>query len=95
MLEYNEIKTSPEVAAVIRAKHMDQFTVHGSYTDPDGTCPMGNGNPCIETWYGFRNSDCPILHIRTTWGRDPEKEYIRLNEKHKYWLCYPIEPEEK
>ena len=90
-LEYTEVETSREVVSVIYARHEAQLTPHASYSNPDGTCPLGNGRPQMDTWYGFRLADCPLYHIRTTWDRDLERKYERLNEKHEYWLCIPKE----
>lgn len=84
-----EVETSREVIAVLRARHDKQLCVFYSYSNPDGTCPMGNGQPQMDTWYGFREADFPLYHIRTTWLRDPDRPHQRLNGEHHYWLCLP------
>ena len=84
-----EVETSREVIAVLRARHDKQLCVFSSYSNPDGTCPMGNGQPQIDTWYGFREADFPLYHLQTTWLRDPYHPHHRLNEEHNYWLCLP------
>lgn len=79
------IETSPEVYAVIRARHYADMGVYSSYSNPTGDCPIGRGHPEMVTEWGFKNGDGPILKARTTWQRG-EKEWERVNEKHEYWL---------
>ena len=77
MSEWIKIPTSPEVWAVIRARHYDKLKCFASYSDEGD----------MMTAYGFENTDYPILEARTRWDVDPEKSGNRLNEKHEYWLC--------
>jgi hypothetical protein len=95
MLEYREVATSREVAAVIHARHGDDLVVHASFSDPTGDSPLGNGRPKMDTWWGFRKADCPIYHSRNTWDKEVlgTKDHARHNEKFEYWLCLPIEEE--
>jgi hypothetical protein len=44
----------------------------------------------MDTAYGFKGCDWPLIEYRTTWEIDHEKPYKRANEKHEYWLCIPI-----
>lgn len=79
-----KIETSPEVWAVIKARHHEDLTVFGTYSAPEGSefsdqCEM-------YTEYGFKDADVPLMAARTTWDRDPETSYKRINEKTKYWL---------
>ncbi len=91
-MEHKKVETSPEVWAVIRARH-PELKVFNTYSAPEGD-HFGNPNVCkMMTEYGFNDSDCPIIGAETTWDRNPNG-HERLNEKHQYWLCLPIEPEE-
>lgn len=85
-MDYNTIATSLEVWAVIKARHHDELVVFGSYSSP------GTGR--METSYGFKGADYPVMEARTTWTVNPEKEYERIDEIHEYWLCLPIEDED-
>ena len=87
-MEYKEIKTSLEIGAVLIAKYLHEWTVFGGYSNPDGNCPLGNGQPQMDTWWGFKDSVVPMLHARHSWEKG-EKDYERVNEKREYWLCFP------
>lgn len=89
MGNYIQIKTSPEVWAVIRARHRD-LEVFGSFSAPDGE----DGNPeqgRMFTSYGFSDGDFPIIAAQTTWEIDRNNPANRRNEKHEYWLCVGCE----
>lgn len=85
--EFERIPTSPEVYAVIRARHGSQMTVYATFSDPDGTFNGGPGERGrMETVWGIEGCDFPILEARTTWDIDPDQSHKRINEKHEYWL---------
>lgn len=87
-LEYTKIPTSPEVWAVIRARHGAQLAPFASFSDPDGTFNGGPGERgCMETAFGINGTEVPLLYAKTTWEIDPERPHKRLNEQHEYWLC--------
>lgn len=89
MSDYARIPTSAEVWAVIHARHKDDLGVYATFSAPDGD---PNGNPDVgrmETAYGLRGSDYPLMEARTTWEIDRSQPHRRLNEKHEYWLCVP------
>ncbi len=88
------IETSAEVWSVIMARHRSELTVFSSYSNPDGSCPLGGGTPTMETSYGFKNSDAPIMRAKTTWDGPSDGSYKRENEKSQYWLCVIKEEEE-
>jgi hypothetical protein len=48
----------------------------------------------MDTSYGFKGCDWPLIEYRTTWEIDHETPYKRINEQHEYWLCIPIGDEE-
>ena len=89
MRDYKRVPTSPEVWAVIRARH-PELRVFGSYSapngDPGGDCDRGK----MFTSYGFEQGDYPVIEAQTTWDFDPEARYKRSNEQHEYWICIPI-----
>jgi hypothetical protein len=92
-MEYRTTETSPEVWAVIRARH-PELRVFGTYSAPDGDHLGGNPDQSMMfTSYGFDGADYPIMEARTTWERDSEKPHKRINEQHRYWLCIPIKQE--
>lgn len=92
--EYTRIKTSPEVWAVIKARHHVDLKVFGSFSDPDGDHSSGEGR--METSFGLDGADYPLMEAKTTWeiNPDPNKRYHRINEKHEYWLCIPLKEED-
>jgi hypothetical protein len=95
MSEYNKIPTSAEVCAVIRARHNDGMTVFSTFSDPDGTFNGGSGERGrMDTAYGFKGCDWPLIEYRTTWEIDHSTPYKRVNEKCEYWLCIPLRDEE-
>jgi hypothetical protein len=87
MSDYRSVKTSAEVAAVIRAAH-PEMVVFGSFSDPTGGFM---GGPCdtgrMETEYGFANHDFPTFRVRTTWAIGENGREIEGSRKHEYWLC--------
>lgn len=90
MSEYRKIPTSPEVWAVIRARHPD-LKVFSTFSAPDGNW-FGDPDECaMFTEYGFGKSDVPIIGAETTWEKEQDKPHNRLNEKTIYWLCIHVE----
>ncbi len=90
MSDYKRVQTSAEVWAVIRARH-PELCVFSSFSDQDGTFNGGSGlTGRMETSYGFRHGDFPLMEAKTTWGIDQMSPHKRLNESHEYWLCVPI-----
>lgn len=88
MSEYLKIPTTPEVAAVIRARHGSALKCFESFSDPDGTFNGGTGTVGrMETAYGFDGATHPILWCKTTWIINPDKPHRRIDEEHQYWLC--------
>lgn len=87
MSDYRMVKTTREVWAVMRASH-PEMKPFSSYSDPEG----GDGQPRMETAYGFEGLDFPLLFASTTWEKG-EKSYDRVNEKHEFWLCVGIAEE--
>lgn len=86
MSDYKKIPTSAEVWAVIRARHTD-LKVFSTYSAPDGD-QFGNPDQCVMmTEYGIPGADVPLIGAETTWEKDPECDYKRVKETHRYWLC--------
>lgn len=86
MSDYIKIPTSPEVWAVIRARH-PEMVPFASFSDPDGTFNGGPGQRGrMETAYGIKGHDFPLIETRTTWDIDPQNDG-RRNMQHEYWLC--------
>ena len=84
MTDYKKIRTSKEVWMYICAEHKD-LVVFSSYSAPE--------SGCMETSFGFRGAECPLIHAKTTWDVG-EFGDERKNELHEYWLCYPIKERE-
>ncbi len=89
------VETTAQVWLAIKAAHSDQLAVFSSYSNPTGDCPLGGGTPTMETAYGFRDADAPIMRAETTWDKPEDGSYKRENEKHRYWLCIVKESEEQ
>lgn len=92
MRNYKRIPTTYDVFKAITTNHSsdDKFHVFSSCSEPDG----GYGSPdkCrMMTEYGFSGCDCPVVGAETTWEKNPEDEYDRINQKYSYWLCSKIE----
>lgn len=95
MADYKTVPTSPEVWAVIQARHGKELKVSSSFSDPSGTFNGGCGKQGrMETSYSFSDSDYPLMEARTTWDIDRAEPHKRINEKHEYWLCLPKREEE-
>ena len=95
MSGYVTRKTSPEVWAVLHARHGADLKVFASYSAPDGDMYGDHTKSRMETSYGFINADVPLMEAKTTWDFQPSKPTERKNEKHEYWLCVPTkEPTE-
>jgi len=89
-MDYKKIKTSEEVYATLMRQHFGELRVFSTFSAPDGDY-FGDPNVCrMMTEYGFDNTDIPILGIETTWDRQVENTYERVNEQHKYWLCIGV-----
>ena len=89
MCGYVRMITTPEVWAVIRARHHDDMKVFSSFSAPDGDS-MGNPDEGrMDTEYGFAGAPHPFIGTSTRWDIDREQPHKRLNERHNYWLCIP------
>ena len=89
---YTLTPTTRAVAAILHAEH--NLRVYGSYSNPDGTCPMGNGDPEMMTLWSINGTHQPILQTITTWKLDktqPPNKRVRIDEESKYWLCVAME----
>lgn len=89
MIPYKLLQTSTDVFVAIRSSHGDDLRVFGSYSAPE--------RGIMFTSFGLRGAECPLIEAETTWdvddqyGYDPATPARRLNEKHQYWLCIPVE----
>lgn len=94
MGDYKTVPTSPEVWAVIKARHHADLVVFSSFSNPDGTFHGGCGQQGeMFTAYGLKGADYPLMEARTTWTIDREQPHTRVDEDHKYWLCLPVKEE--
>jgi hypothetical protein len=91
MKEYMRVPTSGEVCACLRIRHKDLLVVFATFSDPEGTFNGGPGEiGRMDTTYGFKGCEWPLIEYRTTWKINPDKPYKRDDESHEYWLCVPI-----
>ena len=77
-------ETSPEVWAVIFARHKEDLEVTSTFSDPSGTFMGGPGEVGrMETCYHLRGADFPLLGARTTWdiGEKPHDK-----RRHQYFI---------
>lgn len=93
MSDIIKITTSPEVWAVIRARH-PEMKVSSSYSAPNGDMFGDPSKGIMETDYGFENADFPTLSAKTTWDIDPSNKHERKNVRHEYWLCVGIKDDD-
>ena len=82
-MEYVKVTTSPEVWAVIRARH-SELIVFNSYSAPDGD-QFNKDQAVMMTEYGFNKSGCPLIGAETRWEINRENPHKRVNEIHSYW----------
>lgn len=69
-------ETSAEVYAVIMAKHRKDMVVHSSFSDPTGNGNhFSTGHPEMNTEWGFRGSDKPLLRIEQHKENESTKEW--------------------
>lgn len=84
MSDFTKVPTTREVYVAIRSEH--ELDLFASFSDPDGTFNGGPGEVGrMETGYGLKGTDFPLLWIRTTWQITPSGK--RADEWHDYWLC--------
>lgn len=75
--QQKRIPTSIAVWLALTAAHRDVMIPFKTFSDPSG------GR--METTYGIRGADFPLIHVRTTWDTSKEDRSI-LDESHEYWL---------
>jgi hypothetical protein len=86
--DFVKVRTAHNVWSAIHTSHCDELAVFASFSDPTGTFNGGPGEEGrMETGYGIKGTDYPILWARTTWRIDPTDSHARHDEKHEYWLC--------
>lgn len=90
MKDYKKIPTSPEVWAVIRARHPEMCVFRSYSAAPGGDIFGDKNNGRMLTSYGFKGGDYPVIEAQTTWEVNKEAPHERVNEQHEYWLCLPI-----
>ena len=89
MRDYRQIPTTVEVYLAIKKAHPN-LVVYGSYSAPDGDHFGNPSQGVMETSFGFRNGDYPILYVKTTWDIDRSQPHHIPSETHEYWLCHGI-----
>jgi hypothetical protein len=89
MTDYKLVPTTVDVWRALRIAHPD-MVVFESYSDPDGHHSGGGYTGRMETSFGFRQGDYPIIKAETKWEINPENPSDRINETHEYWLCLPV-----
>ena len=76
-----KIPTSAEVYAVIFAKHKEDLVPMSSFSNPEPS--ELSYEPQMETSWGLKGTDEPLIKHRSSWVHGKRKETI----KHEYWLC--------
>jgi hypothetical protein len=85
-MSHENLPTSAEVWAVLKARHHSELQVYSSFSDPEGSM---SGRARMETEYCLPGADYPLMGARTVWDIECGS-HKRLNEQHEYWLCVPI-----
>jgi len=69
--------------------------VFSSYTAADGDYLGNPSQGRIETAYGFKNTDFPILYARTTYDiyHDENGKLQHGEKKYEYFLCVGVDSE--
>jgi hypothetical protein len=86
MDDFSLLETTPEVWAVLRARHHKDMEVYGSFSAPEGDMHGDPTTARMMTIYSIKGS--PFLKAETTWEAG---SLARKNEQHRYWLCIPRE----
>jgi hypothetical protein len=92
-VEHRKIPVSAEVVAVLRAHFYGRTQVYSTFSDPDGSHPLGTGRPTMFTEWGIEDSPIPLFGAETTWDRGADR-HARMNAKTDHWICIPILGEE-
>jgi len=80
-------KTSAEVYAVIHARHSKEMCIHSSFTDSTGNgYEFSTGKPTIDTEYGFKDSDEPLVRIEARKETEDQKQW-----DYSYFIYYSTE----
>ena len=88
-MKYKKVATTKEVFREICAAHKN-LSVFSSYSNPDGSAHHGSGRCEMLTEFGFKGYDYPLIGAKTTWDKS-DTSCERINERHKYWFCVPVE----
>jgi len=92
-MDYIKIVTNKDVWQSIKNVHHKQLKVFSSYSATEGDRFCDPDLAVMETSYGLKDSDYPLMCSRTTWSVNRENLYKRDNETNEYWL-YVIKIEE-
>lgn len=88
MNDYTLVETNAAVYAAIYATHRNDLTVHESFTDIEGCMHhLGNSRPKVDTRWGFRNADYPLIVCIATKESTEQKEY-----DYEYYIVNPLKP---
>lgn len=80
------IATTYTIWLAIKLDHEKDLVIFATRTS------MSEG--IIETQYGLRGADFPLMQARTTWDPDEDDPSNRINEQHCYWLCVPAKEDD-
>lgn len=76
MQDYTLVETNAAVYSAIYATHKEQLSVHESFTDIEGVMHhLGNYRPKIDTRWGFKNSDYPLIVCISEKENKDQKEW--------------------
>lgn len=95
MSTHKRVITSPEVWAVIKARHHADLQVFSTFSDPNGE--YGGPEHCqMRTEYGLPGADFPLMGALTMWGLEQmdDGSTKRVNEHTHYWLCVNTKDDE-
>lgn len=74
-MEIKWYPTDKHVYGAIYREHYEEFSVFESFTAPEGSPEFGVMLPRIETSWGFKNSETPIIKSIATKESVDQKEY--------------------
>lgn len=80
-IAYTRVPTTLDTYRLIYGNHHEDLVTWSTFSDPEGE----HGQPRMDTEWGFKGADAPLIGIRTTWSRLDENSR-RIGEKHECWI---------
>jgi len=94
---WDKVPTTVEVYRLLLTTHQHQLSVFETDSDPEGYYTGRRQGQMMTVW-GLKGADAPLFGAESKWdilrtqpGDASWPVQGRINEKHEYWLCKPLE----